>query len=404
MHIDATQVGRIAKRALREARDQIAPPPAAPPPYRQWSGPEPSPTHLDLELEVSTTAIGDILLVQGVAPPDAELRLEFGEDADVTHTIPVPHRFPHPDATAEQAGHRSGFEVTIDASVAGDASQLRIASENATTSWHPFKALPRPDGMPGAERISECPACGRSDLRPVGRRQQLDMETCHNCGLVMTNPRPIEDHTLMRYSERYFNEEYLPSQQPSAALDAHLDQILDHVEIAKPYRSTLFELGVGGGNLLDRARSRGWNVAGTDVNESSVEHAKGRGLRVWHENVDHAGDLGGSYGAIVSEMSIEHIRRPEHFCRLASDALVPGGRLLIYTVSAEGSSFNHSGMGSPLVGPAEHLFLFSAASLTMLCTNAGLRVDTVWRSPSGDEIGVVASKRTDTGNPAIPTA
>ena len=164
------------------------------------------------------------------------------------------------------------------------------------------------------------------------------------------------------------------------------------------------ELGVGGGNLLDRARSRGWNVAGTDVNESSVEHAKGRGLRVWHENVDHADDLGGSYGAIVSEMSIEHIRRPEHFCRLASDALVPGGRLLIYTVSAEGSSFNHSGMGSPLVGPAEHLFLFSAASLTMLCTNAGLRVDTVWRSPSGDEIGVVASKRTDTGNPAIPTA
>ena len=105
---------------------------------------------------------------------------------------------------------------------------------------------------------------------------------------------------------------------------------------------------------------------------------------------------------MISEMSIEHIRNPAHFVGLAADSLTAGGALVIYTVSAEGESFEHSGMGSPLVGPAEHLFLFSASSLVTMCTRAGLRVDTVWRSPTGDEIGVVATKRRDSQNPGIP--
>jgi len=76
---------------------------------------------------------------------------------------------------------------------------------------------------------------------------------------------------------------------------------------------------------------------------------------------------------------------------------------VIYTVSAEGDSFEHSGMASPLVGPAEHLFLFSAGSLVSLCQRAGLRVETVWRNHTADEIGVVAVKRRDVDSPAAPS-
>ena len=74
----------------------------------------------------------------------------------------------------------------------------------------------------------------------------------------------------------------------------------------------------------------------------------------------------------------------------------------MYTVSAEGDSFEQSGMASPLVGPAEHLFLFSAGSLVAMCEAVGLRVDTVWRNHTGDEIGIVASKRRDVANPGVP--
>ncbi len=92
-------------------------------------------------------------------------------------------------------------------------------------------------------------------------------------------------------------------------------------------------------------------------------------------------------------MSLEHVRRPDHAVGLTARALEPGGALLIYTVSAEGESFRHAGMASYLVGPAEHLFLYTRAALLALCERAGLTVTHQWSGPTGDEIGVVAVKR-----------
>lgn len=320
-----------------------------------------------------------------------------------TKRIAVTHRFPHPETPS---GPADCFEATLDHSMLGSESAnartaTLIVDGVAQNHSVDLPVVPPPGAMVGVETLPHCPACANSDLVLTGRRQHLSMMTCSRCQLVMTNPRPAEDHTLVRYSERYFEEEYLPSQELSRSLLAHIDSILDHAEPAKSIASTLFELGVGGGNLSARAAERGWKTRGTDVNPASVHHASARGLDVWLENSDHATSLGGTYGAVVSEMSLEHVRRPEHFCALAAAALAPGGRLVIYTVSAEGDSFEHAGMASPLVGPGEHLFLFSAGSLVALCEQQGLRVDLVWRNHSGDEIGVVASKRRDHANPAL---
>ena len=342
------------------------------------------------------TAVADIILLQGCAPSGAELSVEL-DGAETTHR--VSHRFPHPDTPL---GPRRCFEITLDRASTGTATQARLVADGASGEWISIPELPEPGAMTGAEPLEHCPACGSADFAAAGRRQHLVMVTCQTCGLVMTNPRPIEDHTLVRYSERYFDEEYLPSQQLTPALTAHIDAILDHVEAIRRPGASLFELGVGGGNLLARAKERGWVVSGTDVNPASIAHGTSRGLNVWLENADHADTLSGPYDAVISEMSLEHVRRPEHFCSLAAASLSAGGRLVIYTVSAEGDSFEQSGMASPLVGPAEHLFLFSAGSLVAMCEAVGLRVDTVWRNHTGDEIGIVASKRRDVANPGVP--
>lgn len=402
MPIDASRISGLAKRALREAQSRATRPTAHRSPYRQWAGPALHVAQSGPQISVATTSISDIVLIQGIAPVSAALSLEVGDGERAKASFEITHRFPHPDAPATHANHPYAFETTLDADQARGASHFRVLCDEQATPWHQLQIGDEPSGMTGVELLESCPACDGQRFAATGRRGQLDMATCLDCGLVMTNPRPVEDHTLLRYSERYFEDEYLPALEASSALDAHLDSLLDRVEHARPYGDELFELGVGGGDLLDRARQRGWRVAGTDVNPAAVQHAVERGLRVWQENVDHANDLGGTYGAVISEMSLEHIRHPDRFCRIAADALVPGGVLLIYTVSAEGSSFAHAGMGSPLVGPAEHLFLFSANALVTLCSRAGLRVDKLWRSPSGDEIGVIATKRDDTGNPAIP--
>ncbi len=382
-------------RVARAIRGRTQPNAAlgSPSPYAQWHGPDAAAARTPI---LVCTSVADIVLLQGCAPTGAELAIEL--DSEQT-THPVTHRFPHPDTPL---GPRRCFEMTFDRSSAGSATRARLVADGTAGGWVAIPELPKPGAMTGAEHIERCPACTRSDFAAAGRRQHLVMVTCQTCGLMMTNPRPIEDHTLVRYSERYFDEEYLPSQQLTPALTTHIDSILDHVEPVKRPGASLFELGVGGGNLLARAAERGWLVSGTDVNPASIAHGESRGLNVWLENADHADTLQGPYDAVISEMSLEHVRRPEHFCALAAADLAPGGRLVIYTVSAEGESFEQSGMASPLVGPAEHLFLFSAGSLVAMCEAVGLRVDTVWRNHTGDEIGIVASKRRDIANPGVP--
>ena len=359
--------------------------------YREWHGPDAS----VVTAELRASAIADIALLQGVAPDAADVVIELDSgDNSPPRFREVSHFFTHPDRAN---GQRSYFELTLDHAAASGArrARLHIAGE-PIGSWVELPKLPSPGTIVGSEHVGSCPACASTDFRTAGARQHLTMVTCQQCQLVLTSPRPAEEQTLIRYSERYFSDEYLPSQQLTPELLTHIDAVLDHAEPAKPISPHLFELGVGGGNLAQRASERGWTVRGTDVNPASIEHGKERGLDVWVENADHADSLGGTYGAVISEMSLEHVRHPDHFCSLAAEALVPGGRLVIYTVSAEGASFEHAGMASPLVGPAEHLFLYSAGSLVALCESAGLRVDHLWRNYAGDEIGVVATKRRDT--------
>lgn len=385
------RISRRVKGAVRELAGASATADAnIASPYTEWHGPRPTQTH-----GLVVTPIADLLLVQGIAPADIAVTIELDAPVD---PLQVAHRFPHPSTPSADA---VCFETTIDATVPSAASRCRLVAGNHVGDWHGLPARPTPGSMHGDEHLDRCPACRSSDFETVGRRQHLDMTVCVRCGLVMTNPRPPEGDTLLRYSERYFTDEYLPAQQMSAPLLAHIDSILDVAEPARRINPALFELGVGGGNLAARAAERGWEVSGTDVNVASVEHATARGLDVWADNADHSDSLRGPYGAIISEMSLEHVRHPERFCALAADALDPGGRLVIYTVSAEGNSFEHAGMASPLVGPGEHLFLFSAGSLVSLCQRAGLRVESVWRNPSADEIGIVAVKRRDVGNPGV---
>jgi 2-polyprenyl-3-methyl-5-hydroxy-6-metoxy-1,4-benzoquinol methylase len=341
------------------------------------------------------TSVADLALVQGLRPascPPADAVIELDIDGGPA-TVPITRWFPVP---GRSGGEPIAFAVTFDDADLVGAERCRIRCGDRRGDWVALPTLRTPRGMPGVEIVAECPACASSQRTVVGRRQGLTMERCRECGLVMTSPRPAEDKTLVRYSRDYFEGEYLPTQRDTPALRAHNDALLDALTTHHRSEASLFELGVGGGLFLDRATERGWMVHGTDVNPAAVDHVRSRGHDAWVDNIDHAETIGGPYTAVVSEMSLEHVRRPDHFVELATAALEPGGALLIYTVSCEGDSFRHAGMASYLVGPAEHLFLFTTRALVTLCQAHGLEVEHTWTSASGDDVGVVAVKASTT--------
>ncbi|MGI9606738.1 MAG: class I SAM-dependent methyltransferase [Acidimicrobiales bacterium] len=331
--------------------------------------------------------MADLALLQGSCGTGVDASIEL---VDAAGGIGAVHRvtpIPHPLDLGSFA-----VVATFDEEAVGAATRARLVNAGSTGPWVDLPALRTPRGMPGVEAITECPACARARFDLVGRRQGLTMQRCLECGLVMTSPRPAEDHTLVRYGDRYFETEYLPSQEDTAAMMRHAHNLLDVVE---PYRTStgvLYELGVGGGSFLDAAVERGWAVAGSDVNPAAVAHVCSRGHRVEVGNVDHLDAIPEPVRVVVSEMSLEHVRNPDHAIKLAANALRSGGALLVWTVSAEGESMRYEGMASHLVGPAEHLFLFTEESLRSFCTQVGFEVQRVWFDATRDSVGVLAVK------------
>jgi len=244
------------------------------------------------------------------------------------------------------------------------------------------------------DAIGSCPVCGGRDRVDVGSSDGLRMARCEACAVVYTVDRPTAGFMTARYSPTYFEDEYLPALEAEAAeMVDHWGRLLDGIE---PYRrpgATLFEIGTGAGRFLVEARRRGWQVSGIDINEAAVAYGRdhhGLDLRCGSAE-DEIGPLG-SYDAVVSEMSLEHLPDPGAVIERAAAALRPGGVLMVFTVSGDGDSFATLGMASPLVGPAEHLFLFSARSLRLLAERASLEPIHDWTDDTGDAVGLLARK------------
>ncbi len=374
------------RSALGQLRRRLGDGQSAP---AEWHlGDEPAPT-------MAITPVADLALIQGLRRADddsGDVLIEL--DGGSSRELSIDRWFADP---RQPGSTQVAFVVTADSVTLAGAHRARLRSRTQVGPWLDLPELTTPKGMPGVEAIERCPACSDSEMVEAGRRQGLTMRRCGSCGLMMTSPRPAEDKTLVRYSRSYFEGEYLDSQVDTPELRAHNDALLDAVDARRRPGAGLFELGVGGGLFLDRAAARGWQTSGTDVNPAAVEHVAKRDHDVWVDNIDHAVDIGGPYSAIVSEMSLEHVRRPDHAVQTAATALEPGGVLLVYTVCPDGQSLRHAGMASYLVGPAEHLFLFSEEALVALCERAGLEVERTWTSASGDDIGIVAAKPSTKG-------
>ena len=313
--------------------------------------------------------------------------LQLRDSEEVVTEYPIDSWFVEPGADSPNF-----FQVTVDHISRAGAIEGRVhVPDTYSSEW---TVLPETVavGLAGTEFISKCDACGCEEASPVGVRHGLTMQRCADCGLVYTSPRPSQSDVLIRYNEDYFHAEYLVSQEETPAQVQHWDNLLNLVDDYQYRGASLFEIGFGGGGLLERARVRGWDASGSDVNAAAVKYAQDRGLRAHHENVDEIHALSEQHDCVISEMSLEHMRYPRHAIELAADSLRPGGCLLVYTVCSEGRSFREEGMASYLVGPAEHLFLFSADSLTRMATAAGLELKSVWVSPSGDDVGFLATK------------
>lgn len=213
-----------------------------------------------------------------------------------------------------------------------------------------------------------CVACGSSQARPLGVKNDFDVVTCLECDSVYTPYSPWYTSAHF-YTGFYLNEDEL---SPPAFVNERLEEITAEFS---PYRQNnrLLDIGCGAGNLLQAARKNGWNAQGLDVSAGAVKHVRGLGFEVFEGELKDAVFPSQHFDVITAAELLEHLFDPQPLLNEVARILRPGGLFWTTTPHARGLSGRLLGLNWRCVWPPEHLQLFSIRGLKKLLHEAGFR-------------------------------
>jgi 2-polyprenyl-6-hydroxyphenyl methylase/3-demethylubiquinone-9 3-methyltransferase len=220
--------------------------------------------------------------------------------------------------------------------------------------------------------------------------------SCGSGKLIMVERTATDRQLSVEGSEFLWDTEGRP--------ESHGYLLAPVLELLKQARAkTVLDLGCGNGAFADELSRHGMSVAGLDHSESGVTLARARYTKIAFAQHDLGLPLPaayiGQYDAVVSVEVIEHLLLPRLLLRNASDALRPGG-LVILTTPYHGYLKN---LAIALCGGFDahwhplrdygHIKFFSSSTLRALieeCGFSSLGVTTAGRIPPFAKSMVIA--------------
>jgi len=224
-----------------------------------------------------------------------------------------------------------------------------------------------------------CVACGSTNARPLGVKNELEVVTCAGCGSVYTPYSPWYSSAFF-YTGFYLSEEEL---SPPAFINTRLEEITAEFSSYRD-NNRLLDIGCGAGNLLQAARKNGWNAQGLDVSAGAVQHVRSLGYEVFEGELQDAAFPSQHFDVVTAAELLEHLIDPRPLLQEVARILRPGGLFWTTTPHARGLSGRMLGLKWRCVWPPEHLQLFSIRGLTKLLRDAGfrqLRIQTTGGNP-----------------------
>jgi 2-polyprenyl-3-methyl-5-hydroxy-6-metoxy-1,4-benzoquinol methylase len=201
-----------------------------------------------------------------------------------------------------------------------------------------------------------CLICGSSNLGALAGYDRAHLVRCRACGIVFAARIPT-DAELSAYYRDYGHAWY-----DSPITRQRYTEVLDTLE---PYRvgNRLLDLGCGAGYFLEEARSRGWEVHGTEYGGFALELARRKQLNVVRAPIDPGTYEADSFDVVTAFEVFEHVRDPMAEADLVARVLRTGGALYL-TVP------NFDSIGRRMLGPRwtvidypEHLCYFTPRTI-----------------------------------------
>lgn len=217
-----------------------------------------------------------------------------------------------------------------------------------------------------------CPLCGSGDS--VERHAApLPVREC-SCGLAFLWPRPSEENLKEIYTEDYYKSWGLEGENDA------LPRRMKHLTFASRLRAVealnvapgkVLDVGCATGYFLEVASERGWDVAGVELSAYSAGLAAVKfGERIFNGSLEQAAFHDGAFDLVTLSDLIEHVPHPLAFLHEVRRILKPGGLVMIVTPDL-GSLSERVMKGKWSHYKVEHLYYFSAATLTACLEKAG---------------------------------
>ena len=188
-----------------------------------------------------------------------------------------------------------------------------------------------------SEVVERCPCCDETSAVPFETRTfngvPVRYVRCRMCGLVYQSPRIPEDalpHFYAALYRRFYVGQAAPTARQLAIEQARAGHLL--AVLPADFRPRLhLDIGCGSGTLLQASRERyGCRVAGIEPDDEQRAYASARGLDVYAALDQWRAATGERADLISLSHVLEHLNDPVgQLQRLATDALAPGGLLLI---------------------------------------------------------------------------
>ena len=254
--------------------------------------------------------------------------------------------------------------------------------------------------------MSECPVpcnlCGARDVEVIGDRDRegrpLRTTLCRRCGLVWSNPRPIEEE-VRRYYSREYRRDYKGHSTPPLRHVARSGRgALNRHRALAPYLAAgnrILDVGAGGGEVVYVLRRLGFDARGLEPDEQYARHAReALGVPVDTGFVQDVTFAHGSFDVITMYHSLEHVEDPSAILARLRSWLTDRGRLLVEVPNIE----------AQCIAPAHrfhfaHFYGFSRATLEAIGRKVGFQPVHTWTSPDGGNL-IAVFRAVSAGEPA----
>jgi 2-polyprenyl-3-methyl-5-hydroxy-6-metoxy-1,4-benzoquinol methylase len=215
---------------------------------------------------------------------------------------------------------------------------------------------------------TNCLICQSSDIKPLKGYEEVGLTKCRQCGFVFMKQVPSGEELHAHYSKYSYSRE--PYLSPITVKRYH--ELLDRFD---DYRKTncLLDVGCGVGFFLREAKSRGWQVFGTEYSDEGVKKCLEKGIEMRHGKLDAGQFPGVTFDVITSFEVIEHINNPAEEMKEISKLLRSGGLFYVTTPNFNSISRNILKQKWNIIGYPEHLSYYTPKTLNRLMKRSGFR-------------------------------